>query len=162
MSNEKFLNLSSLAPAKGSRKTRKRKGLGESSGLGKTSGRGHKGQRARTSGNVRVGFEGGQMPLYRRLPKIGFTSRKKLAGENLYTVISTTKLVKIADKCNKQEITLQLLKDLKVVKGKSVKVKILAGKADFNKQLVIEVHAISATAKEVIEKAGGQVKILEG
>ena len=156
MSTAKVLNLSSLAPAAGSRKVRKRKGQGESSGLGKTAGRGHKGQRARTSGNVRAGFEGGQMPLYRRLPKSGFTSRKKVIGTNVYAVISTTQLVAI----EKNEITLELLRELKVIKGLGTKVKILAGKSKISKKLVVEANAVSAAAKEAIEKAGGEVKIV--
>jgi len=153
---DKVLNLSSLSPAAGSRKTRKRKGQGESSGLGKTAGRGHKGQRARTSGNVPAGFEGGQMPLHRRLPKAGFTSRKKVLGANVYTVISTTQLEALENK----EITLELLKKLGKIKGCGTKVKILAGKSKISKKLVVEANAISAAAKEAIEKAGGTVKIV--
>ena len=156
MSSTKVLNLSSLSPAVGSRKVRKRKGQGESSGLGKTAGRGHKGQRARTSGNARAGFEGGQMPLYRRLPKAGFTSRKKVLGTNVYAVLSTTQLEAIG----KSEITLGLLRELKIVKGSETKVKILAGKSKMSKKLVVEANAVSATAKEAIEKAGGEVKIV--
>ena len=152
----KILNLSSLSPAAGSRKVRKRKGQGESSGLGKTAGRGHKGQRARTSGNVRAGFEGGQMPLHRRLPKVGFTSRKKVLGTNMYAVVSTTQLEAIEDR----EITLELLKKLGVIKGRGTKVKILAGKSKISKKLVVEANAVSASAKEAIEKAGGEVKIV--
>ena len=83
----KRLSLSTLAPAIGARKTSKRLGRGESSGRGKTSGRGGKGQTARNGGGVRAGFEGGQMPLYRRIPKIGFTSLKNVAGANRFNVV---------------------------------------------------------------------------
>lgn len=152
---DKLVNLSSLAPAAGSRKTRKRKGLGESSGLGKTAGRGNKGQRARTSGNVKAGFEGGQMPLYRRLPKVGFTSRRKLSGENLYSVVKTTQL----EKMGLSDISLQAMKDARLISGRGVKVKILFA-GDVSKKISVEAHAVSASAKAAIEKKGGEVKLL--
>ncbi|MCC6933662.1 MAG: 50S ribosomal protein L15 [Deltaproteobacteria bacterium] len=148
-------SLSNLAPAKGSRKTRKRKGLGESSGLGKTAGRGYKGQRARTSGNVRAGFEGGQMPLSRRLPKVGFKSRRKLTGVNLYAVVKTSQL----EKLGLSEISMQALKDARLVSGKGTKVKILFS-GEVSKKFTVEAHAVSASAKEAIEKKGGEVKLL--
>ena len=96
------------------------------------------------------------MPLYRRLPKVGFTSRKKVIGTNVYAVISTTQLEAMEEK----EITLELLRELKVIKGTGTKVKILAGKSKISKKLVVEANAVSAAAKEAIEKAGGEVKIV--
>jgi large subunit ribosomal protein L15 len=90
--SKKDITLSSLKPNAGSRKLRTRVGRGEGSGHGKTSGKGGKGQTARTGGGVRPGFEGGQMPLYRRLPKVGFISRKGTLGENVFNIVRLSAL----------------------------------------------------------------------
>ena len=150
------INLSNLAPARGSRKVRKRKGIGESSGLGKTAGRGNKGQRARTSGNVKAGFEGGQMPLHRRLPKVGFTSRKKVLGVNVYTLIKTSQLEKLGS----SEVTIAALREANMLKGRGAKVKILLN-GEVKKKYVVEAHAVSKAAQAAIEKAGGEIKLLK-
>lgn len=148
------VNLSNLAPNEGARKRRKRRGIGEGSGLGKTCGKGHKGQNSR-SGPKRVpGFEGGQMPLHRRIPKFGFTSRKKVLGINVYTPLSLARLANI----DADEITLELLRE-KGILSKKGKLKILGG-SEFSKKVVVEAHAVSASAREAIEKAGGEIKLI--
>lgn len=111
------MNLNSLSPAEGSRKTKVRLGRGIGCGLGKTSGRGHKGQRARAGGYHKVGFEGGQMPLQRRLPKFGFVSRKLLTHQEVP--------LRELNRLNVSEITLQSLKDCNVVSKKTKTVKIV-------------------------------------
>lgn len=152
------LNLSTLAPVKGAKHRRKRLGFGEGSGQGKTCGKGNKGHRARSGYKSSPGFEGGQMPLHRRLPKRGFTSRKKLAGENLYSVVSIESLNELADRLTDSTITIEILKTEGFLKSSRPQVKIL-GKGTVNKKLVVEAHAFSAGAKEAIEKAGGEVKL---
>lgn len=144
------MNLNELQPAEGSRKLRNRVGRGTSSGNGKTSGRGQKGQKAR--GKVRLGFEGGQMPLYRRIPKRGFTniSRKEFA------VVNLEKLNVFADGT---EITPALLIENRIVKNQKSGIKVLAvGKLE--KKLTVKAHKFSATAKAAIEQAGGSAEVL--
>ena len=153
MSEETVIGLSSLSPNPGARKKRKRLGIGEGSGNGKTCGKGHKGQNSR-SGCKRVpGFEGGQMPLHRRLPKVGFTSRKRVLGKNTFGLISVRRLVELDG-----EITLDLLRS-KGMLGKNARLKIVSG-IEIDKKLVVEAHAVTASAKEAIEKAGGEIRIL--
>ena len=149
-------NLSALAPAPGSRPKRKRKGMGEGSGNGKTAGKGGKGQSMRSGYSLPRGFEGGQMPLHRRLPKVGFTSRKKLAGDNVFTVISLAQLEALSVD---GEITLSVLREAGLLRSLKNKVKILANGA-LKKKVVVEAHAASAAAKTAIESAGGEVKIV--
>lgn len=153
--SQKELSLSSLAPNKGARKRRKRLGIGEGSGSGKTSGKGTKGQNARVGCKRVPGFEGGQMPLHRRLPKFGFTSRKKVSGVNVYSPLSIDRLVAL----NAEEITIELLRANGII-SKNTKVKILASKTELSKKIVVEAHAVSASARETIEKAGGQIKLV--
>lgn len=146
------MKLHELKPSEGSRKTRNRVGRGMSSGNGKTSGRGHKGQKARSGGNVRPGFEGGQMPIFRRLPKRGFTNvnRKEFALVNL-------------DKLNRfeegTEITPELLIEEKVISNLKDGVKVL-GNGKLEKKLTVKAHKFSASAKEAIETAGGQAEVI--
>jgi large subunit ribosomal protein L15 len=147
--------LSCLSPAKGSTHRRKRRGLGESSGLGKTCGRGGKGQTARSGGKVPRGFEGGQMPLHRRLPKVGFTSRKRIKGENIFTVISLERLAKLG---LGGEVTIEMLRAKGVV-GARGRLKILGG-GKFEQKVTIQAHAVSSSAKAAIEKAGGTVTLV--
>ena len=145
------MKLSDLAPAPGSRKKRKRVGRGPGSGHGKTSCRGHKGQKARTGGGVKPGFEGGQMPLQRRLPKRGFTSlfQKNYAIVNLATL----------DKLSETVITPEFLITEGIVKKILDGVKIL-GDGEISKPISVKAHAFSASAKEKIIKAQGKVEII--
>ena len=149
--------LSYLAPAKGARHRRKRVGFGEGSGSGKTCGKGGKGQTARGRGKVARGFEGGQMPLHRRLPKIGFTSRHKTAGENVYQLINLGRLEAIVPADG--SLTLASLAEAGLIRSKTQKVKILGG-GSISKKVVVEAHACSQSAKAAIEKAGGEVRIV--
>ncbi len=149
------VDLSDLRPAKGSRRRRKRKGIGEGSGNGKTCGKGGKGQSMRSGYSLPRGFEGGQMPLHRRLPKVGFTSRKKVLGKNVFSLISIAALQQFEAE---GEITLELLRSKGMVKAAS-KVKILGG-GELTKKIVVEAHAVSASAKSAIEAAGGEVRLV--
>ena len=143
------MNLNDLSPAPGARKASKRVGRGIGSGTGKTCGRGHKGQKARTGGSVRPGFEGGQMPLYRRLPKFGFTSR---APEEL-----TLKLGTLA-KLSEADIDLDLLLSKRIARAKhGGKVKIVLGGGDINRAINVSGIKVSSAATAAIEAAGGKV-----
>ena len=158
-SQKKELSLSTLAPAPGSRKESFRVGRGESSGLGKTAGRGGKGQTARKSGNVRAGFEGGQMPLYRRVSKYGFRSQKKVFGTNKFHVINLGLLEK-----HFKEGAVVGPDELKALGfGRTARnqagYKLLDG-GKLNKKLTVKVHAASAEAKSLIEKVGGSLEIV--
>lgn len=153
------MKLSDLAPPRGARAKKVRLGRGEGSGLGKTSGRGGKGQTARTGGGVRAGFEGGQMPLYRRLPKLGFRSRKCRFGLNRYTTVNLTEL----DRFNDGEIVnAESLKShgIRLKSSKQAGVKILA-RGTLSKKLIIEVQSISQAARKMVEKLGGKVTIID-
>ncbi|MFC6463862.1 50S ribosomal protein L15 [Marinilactibacillus sp. GCM10026970] len=146
------MKLHELKPAEGSRKTRNRVGRGSSSGNGKTSGRGQKGQKARSGGGTRLGFEGGQTPLFQTLPKRGFTNynRKEFAIVNL-------------DSLNRfdadTEVTPELLIETGVVKNKKSGVKVLA-KGNVDRKLTVKAHKFSTAAKEAIEAAGGSVEVI--
>jgi large subunit ribosomal protein L15 len=146
------MKLHELKPAEGSRKERKRLGRGIGSGQGKTAGKGHKGQNARSGGGVRLGFEGGQTPLFRRLPKRGFTNihRKEFAIVNL-------------DVLNRfeegTEVTPELLIETGVVKNEKAGIKILA-KGNVEKKLTVKAHKFSSTAKEAIEAVGGTTEVI--
>lgn len=146
------MKLHELKPAEGSRHPRKRVGRGIGSGHGKTSGRGHKGQNARSGGGVRLGFEGGQMPLFQRLPKRGFTNinRKEYAIVNLET------LNRFEDGT---EVTPELLIETGVVKNMKAGIKILA-KGELKKKLTVKAHKFSSAAKEAIEAAGGSSEVI--
>ena len=138
---------------------RKRLGRGIGSSKGKTSGRGHKGQKSR-SGVAVKSFEGGQMPLYRRLPKRGFNPINK---KNLVAIISLSRIQKIIKDNNaftKDKINLINLQKLKIINKKYKKLKLL-GSADLKDKLNIEVNAISKSAKEKIEKIGGKVTLIK-
>ncbi|MDA0671166.1 MAG: 50S ribosomal protein L15 [Bacteroidetes bacterium] len=141
--------LESPAPNK---KTRKRVGRGEGSGLGKQSGKGHNGQKARGSGKVAVGFEGGQMPLYRRIPKYGFKNFNRVAyvSLNLYQLAQAMDQKKVGTKITFDDLVKARLVD------QNDKVKLLAH-GDFDKKISIEVHKASATAKAKIEELGGTI-----
>lgn len=134
-------------------KRKKRVGRGPGSGHGKTSGRGHKGQKARSGHKVWPGFEGGQMPLIRRLPKRGFTSRFR----RRYEVVNLGTLDRFD---NDQVITPEILKELKIIKKPNAGIKVLAGGA-ISKPLKILAHAFSKEAKRKIEAAGGEAKVIK-
>ncbi|MGM0877596.1 MAG: 50S ribosomal protein L15 [Bacillota bacterium] len=146
------MKLHELKPAEGSRKTRNRVGRGIGSGNGKTAGRGHKGQNARSGGGVRPGFEGGQTPLFRRLPKRGFTNvnRKDFAIVNLET------LNRFEDGT---EVTPELLLETGVVSNVKSGVKIL-GNGQLEKKLTVKANKFSTSAKEAIESAGGTAEVI--
>ena len=146
------MKLHELKPAEGSRKERKRLGRGIGSGQGKTAGKGHKGQNARSGGGVRPGFEGGQTPLFQRLPKRGFTNinRKDFAIVNLET------LNRFEDGT---EVTPELLIETGVVSSLKSGVKVL-GKGTLEKKLTVKAHKFSSTAKEAIEAAGGTIEVI--
>ncbi len=143
-----MLSLANLSPQKGSTKNKKRVGRGPGSGHGKTAGRGHKGFKARSGSGIKPGFEGGQMPLYRRLPKRGFT--------NIFTkefaIISLSQLDKFAAGT---EITSELLAEKGLI-SQGLSVKVLAN-GEIKKALTVRVEKISAQAKALIEAVGGHV-----
>lgn len=147
------MNLHELAPNPGARKERKRLGRGLGSGLGKTSGKGHKGQNARAGGGVRPGFEGGQMPLTRRLPKRGFSNEPFRVR---YEVINLAALDRFEAGT---VVTPELLEETRVLKDAAKGVKLL-GTGDITKALTVKVHAVSESAKQKIEAAGGKVEVL--
>ena len=144
------MQLHDLAPAPGSRKNRKRVGRGPGSGMGKTSTRGHKGLKARSGGSVRPGFEGGQMPIYRRLPKRGFT--------NIFKTNNAVLNIKDLERFE-EGVTIdpQILYQANLVKGRVDGIKIL-GTGDVTKKLVLKDLLVSKTAREKIEAAGGSVE----
>ena len=145
------MQLNNLQPAKGSVKKGKRIGRGEGSGKGGTSTRGHKGQKSRSGYSRKIGFEGGQMPLQRRVPKFGFTNinRKEYQGINL------DKLQQLVDEGKiKDAVTIDILIENRLARKNDL-IKIL-GRGELNAKLKIAVHKFSATAKAAIEKAGGE------
>lgn len=143
------MDLSNLKPAKGSKKAKKRIGRGQGSGHGGTATRGHKGQKSRSGYSRKVGFEGGQMPLQRRVPKYGFTNinRKEFKAINIGT------LQELADKKKFTEISVETLIDAGLVQ-KSTLVKIL-GEGELKAKLTVKAHAFSKSAIEAIEAQGG-------
>jgi large subunit ribosomal protein L15 len=145
------MELNNLKPAKGSVKAGKRIGRGEGSGKGGTATRGHKGQKSRSGYSRKIGFEGGQMPLQRRVPKFGFKNinRVEYKGVNLDTLQQLVDDGKIKD-----TVSLEVLKENGLV-GKNDLVKIL-GRGELKAKLNITVHKFTASAKEAIEKAGGE------
>ncbi len=147
------MKLDELRPALGSRTSRKRLGRGIGSGLGKTSGRGHKGQWARSGGGVRPGFEGGQTPLFRRLPKRGFSN---YPFKKEWSIINLAQLENLAPGT---EVTPDLLMDLGLVKQLKDGVKIL-GNGDLSVALNVKAHAFSGSAKEKIVAAGGTAEVI--
>ena len=147
------MDLSNLRPAEGSVLSDNfRRGRGHGSGNGKTAGKGHKGQKARSGGGVRPGFEGGQMPLYRRIPKRGFTNRnsKDIVAINL----SALEVFE-----NGETVTVETLLEKGIVKNPEDGVKIL-GNGEFTKKLDVKANAFSASAKEKIEALGGTAEVM--
>ncbi len=146
------MRLHELRPAEGAKKSPKRIGRGTGSGLGKTAGKGQKGQNSRSGGGVRPGFEGGQMPLYRRLPKRGFTNI--FAKE--YTCINVDRLNIFEDGT---EVTPELLREMGMAKRVNDGIKIL-GNGNIEKKLTVKANKISKAAAEKIEAAGGKVEVI--
>jgi len=143
------MKLNTIAPAAGSKSAPKRLGRGIGSGLGKTSGKGHKGQKARSGGYHKVGFEGGQMPLQRRLPKFGFTSPTK----RFFAEIRLHELNHVSA----EEVTIDVLKDLGLIRKDIKSVKVMAS-GEILKAVSLKGIACTKGAKEAIEKAGGKVE----
>ncbi len=148
------MNLHDLTPARGAKTRRKRIGRGPGSGHGKTATKGHKGLLARSGGGKRPGFEGGQMPLFRRLPKFGFTnpSRTEYAVVNIKSFETWT---------GTEVITPDLMVDAGLVKRKKLPIKIL-GNGELSKSLVIQAHKFSKSAEAKILSAGGRVEVIGG
>lgn len=147
------MRLHDLKPNTGAKHRRKRLGCGESSGHGKTSGKGHKGQKARSGGSIRPGFEGGQMPLFRRLPKRGFNNA---AFKTVFGIVNLDDLEKRFE--SGAAINEKLLRGAGLVRGKLDGIKVL-GRGELTKAFHVEADAISSSAKEKIEKLGGTVTI---
>ena len=147
------MKLDDLKPAAGSNKKRKRVGRGDGSGHGKTSCRGHKGQGARSGGNTKPGFEGGQMPLQRRLPKRGFHN----IFRNEMAVVNLAQLDALAVG---GEIVPETMSQYGLISGKNRQVKVL-GEGNLTKPVTVRAHGFSASAKEKIEAAGGKAELIE-
>ena len=146
------MNLHEMKYNDGARKTSKRLGRGQGSGLGKTSGKGHKGQNARSGGGVRIGFEGGQTPFYKSMPKRGFTNFNRLE----YAIVNISDLNRFEEGTN---VTPELLKQAGIVKKSLDGVKVL-GNGTLEKAVNVTCHKISKSAQAAIEKAGGKVEVL--
>ena len=144
------MKLHELSPAYGSAKASYRKGRGAGSGNGKTAGKGHKGQNARSGGGVRVGFEGGQLPLYRKLPKRGFKNRFAVN----YAIVNVEDLNRFE---NGAIVDIEALKAAKLVRKELDGVKVL-GNGELTKKITVKATVFSATAKEKIEAAGGKIE----
>ena len=144
------MKLNELSPAQGSAKAAYRKGRGPGSGNGKTAGKGHKGQNARSGGGVRPGFEGGQLPLYRKLPKRGFKNRFAVN----YAIVNVSDLNRFEDGA---VVDLEALLAAKLVRKELDGLKVL-GTGELTKKLTVKATVFSATAKEKIEAAGGKIE----
>lgn len=143
------MRLNSLSPAPGARKASKRVGRGIGSGVGKTAGRGHKGQKSRSGGSVRPGFEGGQMPLQKRLPKYGFSSR----------IARTTAQIRLAElaKVEADVIDVAALKDADLINSNITRARVFLS-GELSKAVTVKGLAVTKGAREAIEKAGGKVE----
>ncbi|MBQ3277780.1 MAG: 50S ribosomal protein L15 [Clostridia bacterium] len=146
------MKLHELHPAEGSTAAQKRLGRGSGSGLGKTSGKGHKGAKARSGGGKRPGFEGGQMPLYRRVPKRGFNN----VFRTEFAEVNVERLDAFEDGAT---VTIDMLLDAGIIKKTLDGVKIL-GNGDLTKKLTVQANKFTAGAKEKIEKAGGKAEVI--
>ncbi len=146
------MKLHELHPAEGSRQVRNRVGRGSSSGNGKTSGRGTKGQNSRSGGGVRLGFEGGQTPLFRRLPKRGFTN----INRKEYAIVNIDELNRFEDGT---EVTPTTLIEAGIVKDEKSGIKVL-GNGELNKKLTVKAAKFSASAQSAIEAVGGSVEVI--
>ncbi|ARK10895.1 50S ribosomal protein L15 [Fibrella sp. ES10-3-2-2] len=149
------MNLSHIKPAKGSVKQRKRVGRGQGSGMGGTSTRGHKGAQSRSGYSRKLNFEGGQMPLQRRLPKFGFTNPTRVE----YKPINLDTLQELATTANVTTIDFAVLREHGLA-GKNDLIKVLS-RGEVTSALEVSAHGFSSSAKEAIEKAGGKVTVIE-
>ena len=147
------MKLHTIYATEGATKTRKRVGRGIGSGTGKTAGKGHKGQNARSGGGVRPGFEGGQLPLFRRLPKRGFSNANFKVR---YAVINLSDLNRFEDGA---VVTPELLKEMGLVKNQLSGIKVL-GNGTLEKKVIVKAHKFSSVAKEEIEKLGGKAEVI--
>ena len=147
------MKMNTIHPSEGAIKTRKRVGRGPGSGLGKTSGRGENGQKSRSGYSRKAGFEGGQLPLYRRLPKRGFTNARFKVE---YATINLSDLNKFEDGA---VVTPELLKEMGLLKNQLDGVKVL-GNGTLDKKLTVKAHRFSESAREAIEKIGGKVEVI--
>jgi large subunit ribosomal protein L15 len=145
-------NLSTIRAPKKANEKRKRVGRGMGSGMGKTSTRGHKGQGSRSGSSTMRGFEGGQMPLHRRLPKRGFTNIFRTE----YQIVNLAELAELGEK----EVTPEVLKKARLVKGKDALIKVL-GDGELKKAITVHAHKFSKSAQEKIAKAGGKAEIVQ-
>jgi large subunit ribosomal protein L15 len=152
MSDEKHVGLENLSPPEGARQKKQRSGRGPGSGRGKTSGRGHKGQKARSGGRVPTWFEGGQMPLYRRLPKRGFHNPNRVE----YQVVNLRDFERIEG----DEVGPEAFEASGLVRDAGDRVKVL-GDGDVDRAFTVRAHAFSGSAREKIEAAGGEVEVIE-
>lgn len=143
------MRLNTLSPAPGRIKEGKRCGRGIGSGLGKTGGRGHKGQKSRSGGSVKPGFEGGQMPIQRRLPKFGFTSRKSMVSDQ----VTLSEIAKV----DGDTVTVQALKDAGLVKKEILFVKVMKS-GEISRAVTVSGVKVSKGAREAIEAAGGKIE----
>jgi large subunit ribosomal protein L15 len=143
------MHLNTLTPAEGSKPSKKRLGRGIGSGLGKTGGRGHKGQKSRSGGSVRPGFEGGQMPLQQRLPKFGFTSRKSFVTDE----VTLSEIAKVTA----DVVDLQALKDAGLVKKNIAFVKVIQS-GEISTAVTVKGIKVTKGARQAIESAGGKIE----
>lgn len=149
------MRLNNLKPAEGSTHSRRRIGRGPGSGLGGTSTRGHKGAKARSGYKKKIGFEGGQMPLYRRVPKSGFTN----INHKEYLAVNLSSLQKLAEDKGLEKIGIEDLREANLVNGKDALVKIL-GKGELKAKIDVTAHAFSKSAEAAIKAAGGNTTII--
>lgn len=147
------MKLNTIKPNPYATKARKRVGRGPGSGTGKTAGRGENGQNSRSGGGVRIGFEGGQTPLFRRLPKRGFSNAN---FKKVYAIINLDDLNKFEDGA---EVTPEILKDMGLVKNTRDGIKVL-GQGKLEKKLTVKANKFSSSAKEAIEKIGGKAEVI--
>lgn len=149
------MEIGKIKPAIGAVKGNKRIGRGQGSGWGKTAARGHNGQKSRSGFKNRAWFEGGQMPLQRRLPKFGFYN---IFAKN-YQIVNIDTLIELSEKHNYQEITLEIMKKHRLISSEEKLVKIL-GRGEIKAAVTVHANACTKSAKEKIEKAGGKVNLL--
>ena len=154
------MELHTLAPAKKSRKTARRIGRGNASGWGRTAAKGEKGQKARSGAPIPAWFEGGQMPLYRRIPKVGFSSRVRVRGFNVFNIVNLSQLEKLFN--DGDTVSLETLQEVGLATSKRRRAGVkLLGHGDISKKLTVKVNSISDPAKGKIEAAGGTVELLK-
>ena len=149
------MDLSNLHPPEGARRKRKRVGRGDGSGTGVTAGRGHKGAKSRSGYKRKRGFEGGQMPLHRRVPKRGFHNPFRVE----YAVVNLDTLSERFDEG--AEVTPELLRERRIVRESRAPIKVL-GRGELSKKLIVKAHRFSAQASKAIEAAGGRAEVLGG